>query len=117
MRSAELFVEAIKQGLSPIEALRSLPEYEQPYIHRVPSEVYRAFVRNGWRFFPVSSGKHLAVTHANPFQATDNLQQLTNWARESRNWALATGPHSGVFVLVVDGGEGLPLPTKSMIAQ
>ena len=35
MKSAELFLEALDQGLSPIEALHSLPEYEQRYIRRV----------------------------------------------------------------------------------
>ena len=107
MKSAELFLEALELGLSPIEALHSLPEYEQPYIHRVPSEIYRAAVRHGWRFFPVSSSGHRAVTHADIFEATNNLQQLSNWARESPNWALAIGPNSGVFVLEVDGGGGL----------
>lgn len=33
MKSAELFVEALKEGLSPIETLQSLPEYEPHYIH------------------------------------------------------------------------------------
>jgi hypothetical protein len=107
MKSASAFVAALEQGLSPIEALQSLPEYEPPYIHRVPVEVYRAALRKGWRFFPVSFGTHLAVTHANFVQATDNLQQLRSWARESPNWALVTGPDSGVFVLEVDGGAGL----------
>jgi hypothetical protein len=107
MKSASAFVQALKQGLSPIEALQSLPEYEPRYIHRVPVEVYRTALRRGWRFFPVSFGTHLAVTHANLVQATDNLQQLRNWARESPNWALVTGPDSGVFVLEVDGGAGL----------
>jgi hypothetical protein len=91
--------------LSPIEALQSLPQYEPPYI--IPVEVYHAAQRNGWRFFPVSIGKHLAVTHANLVQATDNLQQLRSWARESPNWALATGPDSGVFILEVDGDKGV----------
>lgn len=107
MKSAELFVEALEQGLSPIEALQSLPEYEPPYIHRIPVEVYRAALRKGWWFFPVSFSEHLAVTHANLFQATDNLQQLRNWAREWPNWALVTGPDSGVFVLEVDSDAGL----------
>jgi hypothetical protein len=107
MKSAAAFVEALKQGLSPVEALHFLPDFEPRYIHRVPVEVYRAALRNGWRFFPVSFSKHLAVTHADLFQATDNLQELMNWARESPNWALVTGPDSGVFVLEVDGREGL----------
>jgi hypothetical protein len=107
MKSAEAFVAALEQGLSPVEVLQSLPEYEPRYIHRVPVEVYRAAHRNGWRFFPVSFSMHLAVTHASLAQATDNLQQLRNWARESPNWALVTGPDSGVFVLEVDGDKGV----------
>jgi hypothetical protein len=107
MKSAEVFVEALEQGLSTVEALHSLSDYEPRYIHRGPVEVYRAALRNGWLFFPVSFSKHLAVTHANLVQATDNLRQLMNWARESPNWALVTGPDSGVFVLEVDGDKGL----------
>ena len=107
MKSASAFVRGLEQGLSPIEALQSLPEYEPPYIHRIPVEIYRAALRDGWRFFPVSFGKHLAVTHANLAQATDNLQQLRSWAIKSPNWALVTGSNSGVFVLEVDGGKGL----------
>jgi hypothetical protein len=107
MKSAEAFVEALEQGLNSIEVLHSLPDYEPRHIHRVPVEVYRAAQRNGWRFFPVSFSKHLAVTHANLVQATDNLEQLRSWAREWPNWALVTGPDSGVFVLEVDGDKGL----------
>lgn len=107
MKSAQLFVEALEQGMSPVETICSLPTYEPLYIQRVPVEIHRAALRNGWRFFPVSSSKHVAVTHANLVQATDNLQQLRHWARESPNWALVTGADSGVFVLEVDGGEGL----------
>jgi hypothetical protein len=107
MKSAEAFVEALGQGLSPIEALQSLPEYVPPYIQRVPVELYRAALRNGWRFFLVSFDKHHNVTHANLVQATDDLERLRLWARESPNWALVTGRHSGVFVLEVDGDEGL----------
>ncbi len=107
MKSATLFVQALEQGLSPIEALHSLPDYEPSYIHRVPVEIYRAALQNGWRFLPVSSSQHLATTHADLFLATNNLQQLSKWTRESPNWALVTGPDSGVFVLEVDGREGL----------
>ena len=107
MKPAHLFVEAISQGLSPIEALHCLPNYEPLYIHKVPVDVHRAALRKGWRFFPVSSSKHLAVTRANLSQATDDLQQLRYWARQSPNWALVTGPDSGVFVLEVDGEAGL----------
>ena len=107
MKSLTAFVQALEQGLSPIEALHSLPDYEPRYIQRVPVEIYHAALQNGWRFFPVSSSRHRAVMHASPYEATDNLQQLRSWARELPHWALVTGPDSGVFVLEVDGGEGL----------
>jgi hypothetical protein len=94
--------------LSPIEAICSLPTYEPLYIHRVPVEVYRAAMRKSWQFFPVSASRQLTVQHANLFHAaTNNLQQLRRWARESPNWALVTGSESGVFVLEVDGEVGL----------
>jgi Bifunctional DNA primase/polymerase, N-terminal len=107
MKSASAFVRALEQGLSPIEALQSLPEYEPRYIHKIPVELYRAALRNGWRFFPVSFDKHHNVTHANLVQATDDVERLRLWARESPNWALVRGRHSGVFVLEVDGDKGL----------
>jgi hypothetical protein len=108
MKPAHLLVQALKQGMSPVEAIRSLPTYEPLYIHRVPVEVYSAAMQKGWRFFPVPTIKHLAVPHANLFHAaTNNLQQLRHWARESPNWALVTGSESGVFVLEVDGEAGL----------
>jgi hypothetical protein len=106
MKPAHLFVEALRQGISPAEAILSLPTYEPLYIHRLPVEVYRSALK-GWRFFPVSSSKHPTVTHTNLFQAaTNNLQQLQRWGCDRPNWAVATGPDS-VFVLEVDGSEGL----------
>lgn len=107
MKSAEGFIEALEQGVSTVEALQSLPEYKPRYIRKVPVEVYRAALRNGWRVFPVSSSEHLAVTPADIFAATDNSPQLKHCARESPTWVLATGPDSGVLALVIDGGEGL----------
>jgi hypothetical protein len=107
MKSAEAFIEALEQGLSPVDALYSLPDYEPHYIDRIPVEVYRAALRNGWRFFPVSPSAHFAVKHTQVLQATNNLRQLKRWAQQRANWALATGPNSGVFVFKVDGGEGL----------
>jgi len=105
MKSAHLLAEALKQGMSPVEAICSLPTYEPLYIHRVPVEVYRAAMQKGWRFFPVPSIKDQAVPRLS--EATDNLQQLRRWARMARNWALVTGAASGVFVLEVDGEAGL----------
>ena len=108
MKSAHLLTQALKQGMSPVEAICSLPIYDPLYIHRVPVEVYRAAMQRGWRFFPVPPNRHRTVQHSNLFQeATNNLQQLRRWAREYQNWGLVTGPHSGVFVLEVDGREGL----------
>jgi hypothetical protein len=107
MKSAENFVEAIKQGVSPVEALHFLPYYEPRCIDRIPVEVYRTTLRKGWRFFPVHLNNHFAEERANLLGATENLRQLSRWARQRANWALATGPESGVSVLEVDGDKGL----------
>lgn len=107
MKSGEAFIKALEQGLSPAEALQSLPDYELRYLDRIPVEVHRAALRNGWRFLPVYFNNQFAEEHASLIHATDNLQQLRRWARQCRNWALATGPESGVFVLEVDGEKGL----------
>lgn len=56
---------------------------------------------------PVPDSNHATGAHAGFFEATDNLQQLCNSAHESPNGALATGPHSGIVILEVGGGEGL----------
>jgi hypothetical protein len=106
MKQAELFVEALKQGLSPIEALRSLPEYEQPYVNKVPVEIYRAALRNGWQPLPVSPSRRLIGTHANFFAATDNPQRLRRSVALCPNWVLLTGRNPGIFVLEVDGEHG-----------
>ncbi len=107
MKPAHLFVQALKQSATPIEAICSMPIYEPLYIHRVPVEVYRAAMRKGWQFFPIPSSK-LTVPNANLFHAaTNNLKQLRRWARDRPNWALVTGRASGVFILEVDGREGL----------
>jgi hypothetical protein len=106
MKQAELFVEALNRGLNPTEALQSLPEYEQRYVRKIPVEIYRAALQNGWQFFPVSTGRHLIGMHANLFVATDNPQRLRSSAGRLLNWVLVTGRNSGVFVLEVDGQEG-----------
>ncbi len=107
MKSAELFVEALKQGMSPIEALHDLPECELRYIRKVPIEIYRAALQSGWQVFPVSSSRRLIGTHANLVEATDNQHRFRSSVDPWPNWVLATGQNSGVFVLEVDGDEGL----------
>lgn len=107
MKSAEAFVEAIEQGMSPAEALHSLPDYELRYLDRIPVEVHRAALRRGWRFFPVHPNNQFSEQHANLLRATDDLRELKRWARQRASWALATGAESGVFVVEVDGEEGL----------
>lgn len=108
MKNCESFIEALEQGLSPVEAIHSLPDYVTRYIDRLPVEVHNAALRMGWRFFPVPSNEHLTETHANLFHAaTNNLQQLRRWARACPNWAVATGRSSGVFFLEINGREGL----------
>ncbi len=106
MKQAELFVEALKQGLSPIEAIRSLPEYEQPYVRKVPVEIFRVALRNGWQFLPVSTSRRHIGTHANFFVATDNPQRWRRCVARCPNWVLLTGRSSGIFVLEVDGEQG-----------
>lgn len=106
LKQAELFVEALKQGRSPIEALQSLPEYEQPYVREFRAEIYRAAWRNGSRFLPVSTSTGLIGTHADFFSATDNPQRLLRCRALCTNWMLLTGRNSGIFVLEVDGEQG-----------
>ncbi len=107
MKSAEGFVEAHKQGMSPMEALHSLPDYELRYIRKVPVEIHRAALQCDWQVFPVSSSRFLIGRRANLFEATDNQQQVRSSMDPWPNWVLVTGQNSGVFVLEVDGDEGM----------
>lgn len=90
-----------------IEALRSVPNYQLRYIAKVPVEVHRAALRYGWRFLPVPFNKHAIDKQETLIHATDTLLQLRHCARQCSNWALVTGPESGVFVIEVNGSEGL----------
>lgn len=106
MKSAELFTEVLKRGLTPKEALSSLASCELEYCSRLPVNVYRASQELGLPFFPVPRFGRFAGTSLFLHRATNNLQQLEFWARKQSNWALATGSASGVFTLSVDGQAG-----------
>lgn len=106
MKSAELFTEALKRGLTPKEALSSLATYDLEYCARLPINVHRASQELGLRFFPVPRFGRFAGTSLFLPWATNNLQELEFWARKQSNWALATGSASGVFALSVDGQAG-----------
>lgn len=106
MKSAELFMEALKLGLTPKEALSSLASYELDYCARMPISVYRASQELGLPFFPAPRFHPFADTSLFLHRATNNLQQLRLWARRRPNWAVATGSASGVFTLSVDGRAG-----------
>ena len=59
--------------------------------------------------FVSMSTTHEGTCRARRTQATTNPAKLTRWfdAIPAQNWAIATGPISGIFVLDVDGETGL----------
>jgi hypothetical protein len=106
MKSAEAFVEALEQGLSPVEALHSLPNHELLYLDRVPAEIYRAALRNGWRFCPVSSGEHLTAKDASTLRSNGQLTAVEGIGRG--------GGQTGAMVPGLNLGFSLP---KSMVSK
>jgi hypothetical protein len=106
MYSAEALCKALEEGLSVEKALSTLQPYELRYIARIPVEVYRASQQLDWRFFAVPRLGRPAGNHLRLREATNDLEKLKQWARSRPRWVLATGPLSGVFVMVVDGIAG-----------
>jgi hypothetical protein len=106
MKSAHTFIDLLEKGIHADRALSSLPQCELRYVAKVPIGVYLAAKLFGWRFFPAPQLRRSATEKLRIHDATNNLDELTFWARSRPEWALATGALSGVFVLVVHGDEG-----------
>jgi hypothetical protein len=73
----------------------------------LPGETLAAAAR-GWRLLPVRERCKIPLVREWPKAATSAPARLEAWAAQFPrcNWALATGPASGVFVLDVDGEQG-----------
>jgi TolB-like protein len=73
----------------------------------LPQEILAAASR-GWRLHPVRARDKAPLVKDWPNAATTDIAQLGEWAGRfpACNWAVATGPESGVFVLDVDGNPG-----------
>jgi len=106
MKSADAFIDLLERGIRADRALSSLPQCELQYVAKVPIGIYLAAKLFGWRFFPAPQLRRSAIDQLHIREATNNLDELTLWARTRPEWALATGALSGVFVLVVHGDEG-----------
>ena len=104
MKSALAFLDAINRGLTPEQAIASIPVYLPPYSAGLPSEIYFAAQHFGWRFFPCSFANSLEQRSYLKY-ATNDLNVLRTWARRHPKWALATKA-SGVLAIEVDGSEG-----------
>ncbi len=73
----------------------------------LPPEI-RAAAARGWRLLPVQARGKIPLVQEWPKVATAAPESLEAWAAQfpGCNWAMATGPGSGVFVLDVDGEPG-----------
>jgi len=84
-------------GDSPIEPSKPLPP-----------EICAAAGRS-WRLFPVKAKEKQPLMKGWPEAATSDIEQLEAWAHHypACNWGLVTGPASGLFVVDLDGDDGL----------
>jgi hypothetical protein len=73
------------------------------------SEVILNLAARNWRLFPVRARGKQPLINDWPGQATTDRGHLAAWAKRfpGCNWGVATGPESGIFVLDVDGEQGL----------
>ncbi len=74
-----------------------------------PLEMALRFAGMGWKLFPQDRNKHPCIKNW-PNQATDDPDQLRDWAKKfpKANFAVVTGQHSGIIVLDVDVKNDLP---------
>jgi len=65
-------------------------------------------LEHGGRLFPCAERAKVPLLTDWPRRASSNAEVISRWAEKyvNCNWALATGPESGVFVLDVDGERG-----------
>ena len=68
----------------------------------------RAYAQRGWAVFPIKPGEKVPATHHGCKDATTDVGQVDGWwGRCEYNIGVATGAPSGIWVLDVDGTEGL----------
>lgn len=82
----------------------SLNEPAEP----LPPEICAAAGRS-WRLFPVKAKEKPPLVKNWPEAATSDIEQLEAWAHHypACNWGLVTGTASGLFVVDLDGDNGL----------
>ena len=68
-----------------------------------------ALAARGWRVFPIAPTAKTPLVKNWPSLATGDAEKLRAWSRQYSgcNWGVACGPESEVFVLDVDGEEGI----------
>ena len=83
---------------------------ERPHARRAGdfSTVLR-MAQRGWRLFPIKEREKQPLIADWPNQATNDKSRLENWTTKFRgcNWGAVPGSESGMFVLDVDGDDGL----------
>jgi len=66
------------------------------------------FAEHGWAVFPLKPGEKVPATRHGVKDATTDLGQVRDWwAKGEWNIGVACGQPSGIFVLDVDGQEGM----------
>jgi hypothetical protein len=85
-------------------------EMESPQLRqREDGSTVLRIAQHGWRLFPVRPRAKEPLVADWPHQATNEERRLQFWLNRFPvcNWGVAIGPESGMFVLDVDGENGL----------
>lgn len=103
MKSAEAYVLSRSRGLSHRDAMAHLPPFTPHYINQVPATVHRVVQDYHWRVFPIFNAEWARRRNQLLHLASNDLDTVKLWARSRRDWAVATGPQSGLMTLGANG--------------
>lgn len=79
------------------------------FAQEVSASTVLRMAQYGWQLFPVKPRAKEPLVADWPHQATNEELRLQSWINRfpACNWGVATGPESGIFVVDVDGENGL----------
>lgn len=103
MKSAEEYVLLRGRGLSHKDSIAHLRPFTPHYRNRIPATVYRVVHDYQWRVFPIFGAEWARRRNQLLHLASNDLDTVKLWGRSRPNWAVATGPQSGLITLGANG--------------